>query len=201
MFCWKKFEYTRNWNSPCSPYSSEITSQLPILWTLVCSLLLYFEVFVNSWTVSLDHAKVHARTSRIRCWRSSKRKRSGGMATSSDYFIGKCSSRKPTERTSPKNFNFAERSVIACNRHISATSIICMQIVTFNHCAVDDPHLGDLPRGTPRQVPSVTDEADIDTTRSCRKPASSGKGVTFRPFKRLFSKQEWPQKIPKVSIK
>lgn len=44
-----------------------------------------------------------------------------------------------------------------------------MQILTFNHCAVD-PHLGDLPPGTPRQVPSVTDEADVDTTRSCRKP-------------------------------
>ena len=77
---------TQDWNSPCSPYSTDyptdITSQLPILWTLVYSLLLYFKVFVNSWTVSLDHAKVHARTSRIRCWRSFKRKRSVDMATS-----------------------------------------------------------------------------------------------------------------------
>ena len=106
MLCWKKFKDSRNWNSLCSPYSSDITSRP--------SFELWFEVFVNSWTVSLDHAKVHARTSRIRCWRSSKRKPSGGWLPARTI-IGRCSSRKPMDRPYPKSFNFADMSFL----HIS----------------------------------------------------------------------------------
>ena len=181
----------RNWNSPCSPYCSDITSQLPILWTSDCSLSLYSEVFVNSWTLSLDHAKVHARTSRIRCWRSSKRKHSGGMGGCCWVF-----SRKPTDRA----YQFIPKAstLLICNLYISA---YYTQTWTFNSCTVDSSYATSVHTSS-RRSPS----GHSGTGAKCHgwswrwhdaqlQEAGSGKVMIYRPFKRLFFKPHWPQRV------
>ncbi len=192
FFVDRNFKDTRNWNSPCSPHCSDISSQLPILWIAPfrCTLRCSWIPGQSPWTTP-------------KFMQGLREFDAGGLPNVNPavtWLLARIMWLVGVHQENQQMGLIPKTStLLICHFYISAYS---MQTWTFNSCTVDDPltqhqytpHLGDLPPGTPEQVPSVTDEAEVDTTRSCRK-WQGGEGmiqpqvvIFCGPFQRFFSK-------------